>query len=75
MYLFDSIPRLNITFLSTYLHITMISLIASDVSTGNIRVVLQLIEAVLRIQPTVGAALPAVKEATQLPSFLPDVES
>ena len=52
---------------SKYLHITMNSLIASDVSTGNNLVALQLIEAVLRIQPTVGAALPAVKGSTQLP--------
>ena len=53
----------------------MTSLIATDVSTDNIPVVLQLIEAVLKIPPTVVEALPAVKGEPQLPSFLPDAES
>ena len=58
-----------------YLQIIITSLIASDVSTDNIPVVIQLIEAVLKIPLTVVEAQPAVKGAAQLPSFLPDAES
>ena len=47
----------------------------SPTAFDNTLVVLQLIEAVLKIQPTVGAVLHAVKKGTQLLSFLRDAES
>ena len=66
--------RLEFTFLID-LHITMTSPTVSDVLNDNTLAILQLIEAVLKIQPTVGAVLHAVKGETQLPSFLLDAES
>ena len=52
----------------------MTSPTAFDVLYNNTLVVLKLIEAVLKIQPTVASVLHAVKGATQLPSFLLDAE-
>ena len=53
----------------------MSSPIVSDVLNDNTLAVLQLVEAVLKIQPNFGAVHHAVKGATQLPSFLLDAES
>ena len=47
----------------------------SNVLKDNTLVVLQFIEAVLKIQPTVRAVLHVVKGSTQLPSFLRDAGS
>ena len=47
----------------------MIFLTASDVSACSTPSALQLVEVVLRIQPSVVTALPAVKGVSQLPSF------
>ena len=49
----------------------MVFLTAFGVSTCNTPSALQLTVVVLRIQPSVGTAPPAVKGASQLPSFPP----